>query len=255
MNQSRKLSAIKPWTHWNTERLLREQEENPRSFARGFQMRAFSDDERMYPSFQDCYSAGVRSEDIARRGWPVFMGVDLAGPKRPGNVIFVCAVEPNTLKRFPLEILVGAWSSPETARQLAMAHGRHPNTRYIMVENNGYQQAIIDWIKSSPHDHSFWFKIESYTTTGVSKSNLQIGMPSLEVEFKNKAWVIPSDEFAGHPLTCKCGWCAWVAETKDYPLGAATDTVMAMWFCREAMSQFGASRPGAGLGVGNINVR
>lgn len=220
-------------------------------------MRAFSDDERMYPSFQTCFSSGVVTGEITRRAWPVFMGVDLAGTKRPGNVIFIAAMDPATQKRYPLEILTGNWTSPETARQLSMATARHPNVRYIMVENNGYQQALIDWVKSSPNDHSFWYKIESYTTTGVTKNSLTVGMPSLEVEFKNKAWVVPYDEFAGHAVTCHCGWCTWKTEVRDYPMSATTDTVMAMWFCREAISKWGvgASMIGQGGGLTGLNNR
>lgn len=257
MNSVIKLPSIKPWHHWGTQRLLKEKQENPRSFARGFQMRAFSDDERMFPSFETCFTHGVMTGDIARRGWPVFMGVDLAGKSRPGNVIFIAALDPSTLRRYPLEILHGNWSSPETARQLSAAVGRHQNTKYIMVENNGYQQALIDWIRNSPSDHSFWYKIESYTTTGTSKNNLEIGMPSLEVEFKNKAWVLPQDEWEAHGAACKCGWCTWKGEARDYPLSATTDCVMAMWFCREAMASVGAGyrNAGNGLGVGGINSR
>jgi hypothetical protein len=255
-NQARRLPSLPPWDHWNAERLAREQDENLRAFERGFRMRAFSDDERMYPSFESCYAHGVVVGEVARRGWPVFMGVDLAGTKRPGNVIFIAALDPQTQKRYPLEVLTGAWSSPETAQQISMAASRHSNVRYIMVENNGYQQALIDWVKSSPADHSFWYKIESYTTTGTSKNNLLIGMPSLEVEFKNKAWVIPYDEFGGHYVTCHCGWCTWKSEVRDYPMSATTDTVMAMWFCREAIAKWGdTSATQGGLGLQGLNNR
>ncbi len=218
-------------------------------------MQAFTDDERMFPSFTTCFTPGVCTAEISHRGWPVFMGVDLAGPHRPGNVIFVVTLDPNTQRRYPLEVLAGAWTSPETARQLANVHARHPNTRFIMVENNGYQQAIIDWIKSSPTDHSFWYKIESFTT-GANKMKVEIGLPSLEVEFKNQAWVIPADEFSAHPLTCLCGWCTWCNEMRDYPMSSSNDCVMACWFAREAISRWGRitiSSPG--LGLANINSR
>lgn len=253
MNHAVRLPSLPPWDHWNTERLREKQREDPRAFARGFQMRAFDDTERMFPSFETCYAHGVVTGEVARRGWPVFIGVDLAGPKRPGNVIFAAAMDPATQRRYPLEILAGAWTSPETAQHLHDVHSRHPNVRYVMVENNGYQQAIIDWIKQSPRDHSFWFKIEAFTT-GVNKHAPQVGLPSLEVEFKNKAWVIPADEFEGHPITCRCGWCTWVRETRDYPMGAQTDTVMAMWFCREAIARWGVGSARS-IDLGDLNTR
>lgn len=253
MNRIRKLASVPPWDHWNAARLKKEKAESPRMFARGFHMKAFTDDERMFPSFTSCYAPGVRVVDISKRGYPVFVGVDLSGPKRPGNAIFVAALDPATQRRYPLEVACGNWTSPETARRINDINMRYPNTRVIMVENNGYQQALIDWVKSAVNAHSFWFKIEAFTT-GSNKNAPVIGLPSLEIEFKNKAWVIPNEEFEDHEKTCRCGWCTWTMETKDYPMSATTDTVMAMWFCREGMSQFaGAMAPP--LNTSRLNVR
>ena len=250
MNIIQKLPSLPVWEKWPTAKLLEEKEINPRSFERGFCQRAYSDTERMFPSFETCFTPGIVVGDIARRGWPVFAGVDLAGEKRPGNVIFVAAVDPSTQRRYPLEILVGGWKSPEVAAKLAEVNGRYPSLRVIMVENNGYQQSLVDWIKQSPGENSYWFKIESYTTGFQTKVNPVYGVPGLEVEFKNKAWVVPSSEFEGHPVHCRCGWCVWKTEVHDYPMGATTDTVMAMTFCREAISLWGTGRT---VGVGGTS--
>lgn len=228
---------------------MKEQRENPRSFARGFQMRAFTDDERLFPSFKTCYSHGVALGNIQRSGWPVFVGVDLAGARRAGNVIFVVALEPGTNRRYPLEIRRGAWTSPETARNLAEVHANYSNIRHIMVENNGYQQSIIDWIRHAGGDSSFWYKIESFTT-GANKMSIDVGLPSLEVEFANKAWVVPADEFEGHPPTCQCGWCAWVTEMNNYPMSGDNDCVMAAWFAREGIARWGSA---SAMGLGSLS--
>jgi hypothetical protein len=255
VNQSRKLPPIKPWHHWNSDRLRKEQEENSRSFDRGFRMRAFSDDERMYPSFKECFVSGVRVDDVSKRGWPVFIGVDLAGPRRPGNVLFATALEPTTMKRFPLEVLVGAWTSPETARQLAMLHGRHPNVRYIMVENNGYQQAIIDWCQANKGVagiSDFWMKLEA-TTTGRNKMDPRLGLPGLQVEFANKAWIVPRNTYETHPVTCPCSWCVWDREVRNHPLAPSSDLVMAMWFARQGVENYGyAAQP---VSIGDLTAR
>ena len=89
--------------------------------------------------------------------------------------------------------------------------------------------------------------VEPYTTGRESKINPIFGVPGLEIEFKNKAWVIPSGEFEGHSPHCRCGWCIWRGEVHDYPMGATTDTVMAMFFAREAISKWGT---GSTMGVG-----
>jgi hypothetical protein len=215
-------------------------------------MQVYSDDERMFRSFATCFTHGVVVGEIARRGMPVFVGVDLSSASRPGNVIFVAALDPITQRRYPLEILMGNWTSPETAQRIADVNARHA-VRYIIVENNAYQQSLVDWIRHAIVDHSFWYKVETFTT-GRNKANPQYGLPSLEVEFKNKAWVVPVDEFAGHDPSCRCGWCVWSREVVDYPVGATADTVMAMWFCREAMARWGGAGTGS-LNIGDINTR
>jgi hypothetical protein len=250
---SRKLQSVPVWdAHWPTRALLKEANDKPRVFARGFRQKAFSDDERMFPSFESCYSYGVALGNIQRSGWPTFMGVDLAGDKRPGNVIFVGMIDPSSQRRFPVEILCGAWRSPETARQVGLMHAKYPNTRAICVENNAYQGALIDWIRNSPGDHSYWYKIQPFTT-GANKVDANIGLPSLEIEFRNKAWVIPANEFEGHPPMCSCGWCTWTGEMKIYPNSATTDTVMGCWFFREAVSKWGGAAT-INLGAG-FNAR
>lgn len=262
MNVSQKLPSLPVWeAKWDAKHLQDEAEVNPRSFERGFRQMAFTDSERKFPSFETCFTPGIVLGDISRRGWPTYAGVDLAGEKRPGNVIFVAAVDPTTLRRYPLEVLRGNWKSPEVCAQLAGVNARHPGLRVIMVENNGYQQSLIDWIRQSPGDNSFWFKVESYTTGFQTKVNPIYGLPGMEVEFKNKLWVIPSGEFEGHPAHCQCGWCVWKLEVHDYPMAASTDCVMAMAFCREAISLWetgktaGVGGTAGGPGLGGFNSR
>ena len=235
-----KLPTLPLWSQWPAEKLREEKAASPRAFARGRQMRAFTDEEVMFPSFKSCFNSVIRAADVARRGWPTFIGVDLAGEKRKGNVIFVGAMDPGTQHRYPVEIMAGAWTSPETARRLHEAHGRHPNTRCILVETNAYQAALVDWIKhgGGASGANWWWKVESFTT-GSNKANLTVGLPSLELEFHHKMWSIPESEFAGHPVECKCPWCTWVEQMTDYPMSAADDTVMGCWFFREAISRWG----------------
>jgi hypothetical protein len=249
VNLKQTLPSLPVWSaKWGTSELQNEAEINPRSFQRGFRQQAFTDDERMFPSFETCYTPGVVLGDISRRGWPTYAGVDLGGQKRKGNVIFVAAVDPTNLRRYVVEVLSGNWKSPDVAAQLAGLNVRHPGLRVIMVENNGYQQSLVDWIRQSPGENQYWFKVESYTTGFQTKVNPIYGLPGMEVEFKNKLWVIPSSEFESHAAHCQCAWCVWKMEMHDYPMAATTDTVMAMAFCREAISLW---ETGHTVGVGN----
>lgn len=253
-NSARRLPSLPLWeAYWSQSALRAKKSDDERTFARGFMMQAYSDEERMFPSFKSCYTHGVITGDIARRGYPVFVGVDLAGDKRPGNCIFVAAVDPVTHRRYPLEIHCGAWTSPETAGRLADVNARH-NVKYIIVENNAYQQALIDWIRHSAKENTFWMKLEPFTT-GRQKADPKYGLPSLEIEYRNKAWVVPADEFMGHDSSCRCGWCVWTRETADYPFSVTTDTVMATWFCREAIDRYGVSKQGIVRTGMDVNAR
>lgn len=246
-----KLPTIPPWEpKWGTEALRHEANTNPRAFNRGFKMQAYNEEELMFPHFKSCYSHGVVVGDLIRRNLPVFVGVDLAGERRPGNAIVAVGLDVTTQRRILLEVIYGAWKSPETAGMIAGIASRHPNLRYVMVENNAYQQSLIDWVRHSQKDFAgWWHKIEAFTT-GKNKADQTHGLPSLEVEFNNRAWVIPADEFAGHPAICLCGWCTLVREVTTYPRGATSDGLMALWFAREAIHKWGGVS-GAGGSIGS----
>lgn len=249
------LRPVPPWApKWGTENLRKEAETNPRAFDRGFRMQAFRQDELMFPSFTSCYSLGANMAEWRTRNMAIFVGVDLAGDKRPGNCISVLGLDPATQHRYVLEVLYGAWKSHETAGFIADVAMRYPNLQFIMVENNGYQDALVDWIQHSKVDCAgWWHKVETFTT-GRNKADPRYGLPSLEVEFHNKAWVIPANEFAGHPAVCVCNWCTWVREFTQYPKGATSDGIMACWFAREAIHRWGGA-VGAGVLVGDLNTR
>jgi hypothetical protein len=60
VNPRQNLAPIPVWeAHWSTERLREEEQSNPRSFRRGFRQESFSDDERMFPSFETCFTPGI----------------------------------------------------------------------------------------------------------------------------------------------------------------------------------------------------
>lgn len=237
-----RLPSLPLWEErWNREALIKKKAAGERAFARGFHLQAYSDEERMFRSFPDCFQAGLRLDEVMARRYPAYVGVDLAGKKRPGNAIFVTGLAGDGT-RYPLEVLRGAWSSPETAARLAEINLRH-DVRIIMVENNAYQGALVDWIRQAARGPSdMWTKVEEYTTTAATKTHHEIGLPALEVEFKNRAWAIPTM----HPPPCEagpacaCPWCTWKREVADYPMSATSDCLMACFFSREAISRWGA---------------
>jgi len=160
--------------------------------------------------------------------WPRYTGVDLSSAARKGNVIFTIALKP-TGARIPIDIRRGNWSSPDTAGQVIDVFRTH-HSRIILVENNAYQSALLEWIgqlPGAPKD----LPVIGYTT-GRQKWQEGVGLGSLEVEFSRGAWEIYAPE---HQPACQCAWCVWVGEMKLHPLASTTDCVMACWFSREAI--------------------
>jgi len=251
----RRLPDLPLWSErWSREALLKKQAAGRRSFSRGFQLRAFTDEERMFPSFRKCFQSELILSDVLKRGLPIYSGVDLSSDKRPGTCIFSTAYDKASRRRFPVDIQLGRWTSPQTAARLAALDERlHP--RLIMVESNSYQVSLIDWIRTSCTGSKLWTKIEPYTTTGASKHHEVYGMPSLEIEFDHAMWAIPSREWEGHPPDCECGWCAWRNQMEDYPNGVADDTCMACLFAREAIEKWGGRASAGVIDLGDFNAR
>ncbi len=248
------LPDIALWSQWPEHKLREKKDDDARSFARGYQMQAIDDSELMFPSFKTCREHSVKIGDIARAGWPCFAGVDLASDKRPGTVIFVMAVEPGTLRRYPLSVRLGRWTSPQTFQQLNQVLLDFPSIQTILVENNAYQQSLIDWIQTLGGG-AMWVKVEPFTTTQYNKANPMYGLPSLEAEFHKRWWAIPYNEYEHHPPTCRCGWCMWDQQMCTYPQGEITDAVMACWFAREALNRWTGIAGSIGTSVGGLNDR
>jgi hypothetical protein len=256
-----KLKPIPLWRgHWGEQALRKRCSENERAFNRGFRLQAFSDDEATFPSFKGCRVPGIVLGDIIRNNrWPAFTGVDLSGKKRPGNCIFTAKVDPTTRRRYPVDVRFGKWRGSEVCEHLNEIDQQFKPI-VIMVEDNAYQESLIDWVSDLKSRFPFWVKVEATTTTGGKKGDAEKGLPGLEVEFKNKAWVVPYSEYeeatrddpapAGH-------WARWDYEFAQHPIAATTDGVMATWFARQGIEIFG----GFGLPEGNaeklgdVNVR
>ena len=218
---------------WTRDRLMAFSVEiGLRAFDRGFRQRAYSEDDREFSEADilKCFHSQISIEDCVQPDWPRYIGVDLSSDKRSGNVIFVLANSPKNI-RYPIEILYGAWKSPETAKVLHETYERH-HPQIIKVENNGYQTAIIEWCAELGwHD----MPIEGFMT-GRQKADQEVGVPSLAVEMHNEAWFVAMGG-KNHEFDCKCGACEWRKDLRAYPQGEGRkfDFLMASWFAREAV--------------------
>ena len=193
-----------------------------RAFNRGFRQMALSDEERTFRSFDKCLIKRAKPLDLAGPDAPRFMGVDPFGQH---VVIFVLALKKDPPRRVPVAIYRGQWGPAETVRHILEAYRQHL-PQVVKVENVAAQEAIVQWCKEKGEV----VPIEGFMT-GKQKSDPEIGLPSLEVEFENGSWEIGYEE---HEYGCPCAWCVWIAEMHGHPLYPTQDCVMACWFAREA---------------------
>ncbi|MBD3350501.1 MAG: hypothetical protein GF364_03345 [Candidatus Lokiarchaeota archaeon] len=232
-----KIRKVPLWNEkFNKEELVRRYNGmSKRIFDKGYRQRPISDFDKTFPSFMNCIKKGLDPNVAAPEEDRKFIsvGVDLSSQKRPGNVIFTTAVKSNN-KRVPLDIRIGNWSSPETAKQIAEVDSLY-KPHVIVVENNSYQGALIEWIQSLPTDYDFWMKVVPYVT-GRQKWSDDTGLPSLESEFNADAWIIALSDTDTHFSDCDCAWCRFISDMINYPqqIGEG-DSTMGMWFSREGI--------------------
>ena len=218
-------------------------------FARGYHCRPFSHKDLMFQHFKNCcdpdtsveeYIQHIRqriADDADKIVCNFVTGVDLSSKTRPGNVIFTVAVIQDENVMVPVDIRSGKWTSPEVAEQIREVYQLYKPTA-IYVENNALQGAILQWMEKETQIYNLPpMPLEGYMT-GKQKSNPTLGVPGMEVQYKNKMWRICTKNFDNHDTLCDCSWCVWVREVKLYPFSASTDSVMAMWFAQEAARKY-----------------
>lgn len=211
------------WRVWNTDRLIKRLGViGQRAFNRGFRQQALSDEDRTFPSSEGIFRADI-DLSIVHNDWPRIMGVD---PFGQWVVLFTIAVNPDTHKRFPVEIVRRKMSPAQTVEEIIACYHRH-NHQLIVCENNASQEAIKQWAQEKGKSD---LPIIPFTT-GSNKANIDFGLPSIEVEFNNGAWIVP---YAGvDAFDSENVLNIWRNELLSHPLAETWDIVMAMWFARE----------------------
>ena len=219
---------------WTAEALARrEREIGARSFARQFLLQPVSDEERTFPevALQACFDDQVvAGQLLVPEEWPRYAGVDLAaslGQKASWTVMLTAAVDPESKRRHLLEIVRARQPFPDTIQMIRSQWEKHQH-RLIFVENNGFQQAVLDQLPRE--DCSL--PVEGFHT-GTQKYDEKVGIPSLSAGMTTGAWRIPTGGDP-HPSGCECGWCALVRELQLHPHSEYSDCLMAMWFCELA---------------------
>lgn len=232
---------------WSVERLERRKREiGNRAFNRGFHLISQTDEDKEFPSFDECIRPEYELADIPG-DWKRVAGVDLGHSKRkralrrghsegkvkPRTVIFVVAIDPDTNHRWPCEIRMGHWSGPVTAEYILEVNAWHDPDTWI-VENNAYQETLGDWVQEKIKNDPRWkgtsIRWHSFTT-GRNKADEEVGLPALAAEFDNHAWVIPTN--GGTIEQMGANWAVWALEMRNYGITDLSDSVMACWFAKE----------------------
>jgi len=243
---------------WNTTALLaRRDTMTEADFARAYYCRPFSFKDLTFPSFIKCLDDDLAPEDwldLVRKktvdnndknkpSVAFVTGVDISSSKRPGHVIFTLGILSDEQRMVPVDIRIGKWTSPEFAGVLADVFKQFRPV-IIMVENVALQEMVLEWLRYEIKSNRLpTMPLEGFMT-GRQKSDPVIGLPGIEVEFKNQMWLIPNKHRKDHDTLCDCVWCRFVGEFKSYPFSPTTDVVMAAWFAREGARKY--------CGLGNI---
>lgn len=214
---------------------LKDKEQNigTRAYDRGFRGIPLSQEEALFANIDRCMN-WLEGFEKVKPEWPRYTGVDLAiskSAKSSYRVIFTLAKSPEG-KRYPIEIKRGRWGSIDTAKEVYATWEKH-NPQIIMVENNAYQAAFLEWCAEYAGKEKAQVLPLRAFTTGKNKFDENIGLPSLAAEIDNGAWEMLMGK--RHDLTCQCTFCIWYREMKNYIPRANLDddTVMACWFARE----------------------
>ena len=123
----------------------------------------------------------------------------------------------------------------------------------FVVENNFYQQAIIDWLEDL---QGVELNIEPFTTGSQQKKSLEFGVPAMATDFQNRRWMIPLEEGEydwEKESGCGCDICTWITELIQYPYGTCTDTVMACYLAVQGSKKYTAEGAGSG-GFASWNI-
>lgn len=232
------------YRHFDREELRKRRgdgEQPKRSFRRGYQQDAYTDEERWFPSFPACVYYGVDYRTLAWQQWLFMTGVDISSKKRPGNAIVTAGQVPDGRKAV-VDVRIGAWTSYETAQQIAEVDLAF-RPRLVKVESVATQEAIIEWAKATRgagiHGRAdFWSRLSPYETKGNVHTDENVGIRALENECAMGGWVvlIPHEK----DPDCKCGLCVFVREVTQHPHGKTKDALMGWWFCREGFDEVGA---------------
>ena len=216
---------------WNRQDLIqRESDIGKIEFDRAFRLKAVSSVER---EIDENLIEDSRIPDFAiPKNLKKATGVDIASSRRKAfdnrkseSAIFTIGYDGEFY--YPLYAKSGNFKGPRLNDEI-LDPCVDLKVNKIIVENNGIQGLIKDWIEFDSRSNGI--KIIPFFT-GSNKADIQFGIPMIFREFEYHRWKVPK-----HNSSCNCGICKWIKQLKDYPNGR-TDLVMASWFAMSGLKR------------------
>lgn len=235
------VTQIPFWEKWDAERLKRKENEvGSREFARGWRQRALSDEEALFreefvkrcvdPTLSMIHMDAVKIRDKIPRSHNCYMGVDLAiaTAKSKGDYFVITTIvcdQSGSFKRIA-NIHRNRGMTFNEQLNTIIRHANYFEPRLIVVENNAYQEALVQEL-SRTTDHP----IQAFTTHAVNKNDIEDGLPRLSLDFeKGKIQIPMKDDYSREMATIL------INELTSYPIAVHDDCIMSLWFATKAFT-------------------
>lgn len=223
------------WDRYPPEQIEKDMEiMGPVEFARSKRCKPVQSDHSTFEGLDNSLVPVDECWNPPTNGLTVSMGVDISASGRAGNAIAVVGFDPKTMHRTLLEITYGRWTAPVRNEMILETFSRWESRGNrpiaIVVENNGIQEDVSQWLVASRPD----VPVIPFTT-GRNKVDPVYGLPGFANEFYRGLWSIPT--FVNHSITCTCNWCRLVNELREHPNYITSDGVMALWFATKVFIQ------------------
>lgn len=209
-------------------------------FDREYKCIPISDESSLFPDailshcFDRSYEMPTNFSDEDRNELQVFTGVDLALSTTVGadfTVITTVGVD-KFKNRWIIDIRKKrGLSMTNQLREIENVYHTYRPSK-ILIEDNAFQRVFRDELVSRTD-----MPVEGFTTTARNKNDTERGVPSLQILFENKKFVLPykteRDRKIINELCHELKSFSWM-DGKLQGIGAHDDMVMSLWLANEA---------------------
>jgi len=230
-------------TRYSKESLLeRKQEIGTTRFTREYLVVPISDENSLFPEsmtsacFDPQFEMPTELKKEDRKDIRVYTGVDLAMSTTVGadyTVITTLAVDQHQ-NRWIVDIRrKKGMGMTDQLREIQNVYQLYKPER-IYIEDNNFQRVFKDELVRRTD-----MPVSGFTTTGYNKNSLERGVPSLQILFENRKFVIPRKTARDRTMTDilihELKSFTWT-DGKLQGLGAHDDMVMSLWIANEAVN-------------------